>query len=141
LVRTWKANKPERDTHLLERAEVGIGQNIESKQASKGHSLAGKGRGWDWSGQGKQTSQQGTLTSWRGQRLGLVRTWKANKLARDTHLLERAEVGIGQNMESKQASKGHSLAREGRGWDWSEHEANKLARDTHFLERAEVGIG
>jgi len=45
--------------------------------------------------------------------LGLVRTWKANKLARDTHILERAEVGIGQNMESKQASKGHSLARVG----------------------------
>jgi len=51
----------------------------------------------------------------------LVRTWKANKLARDTHLLERVEVGIGQNMESKQASKGHLLAGEGRGWDWSEH--------------------
>ena len=45
-----------------------------------------------------------------------MRTWKASKLARDTHSLERAEVGIGENMES-----------------------NKLARDTHFLERAEVG--
>ena len=50
--------------------------------------------------------------------MGLVRTWKASKLARDTHKLERAEVGIGENMESKQASKGHSLTREGRGWDW-----------------------
>ena len=45
----------------------------------------------------------------------MVRTWKANKLARDTHWLERAEVGIGENME-----------------------ASKLARDTHILERAEV---
>src|SRR5260221_376429 len=165
LVRTWKANRPARDTHKLERAEVGIGQNMESKQASKGHSHAGEGRGWDWSENGKQTSQQGTLTCWRGQRLGLVRKWKANKPARDTHKLERAEVGIGQNMESKQASKGHSLAGEGRGWDWSEYgkqtsqqgtltcwrgqrlglvrtwKATKPARDTHKLERAEVGIG
>ena len=48
----------------------------------------------------------------------LVRIWKASKLARGTYWLERAEVGIGENMESKQASKGHLLAREGRGWDW-----------------------
>ena len=47
-----------------------------------------------------------------------MRTWKASKLARDTHILERAEVGIGENMES-----------------------NRLVRDTHHLERAEVGIG
>src|SRR5712691_4092990 len=113
-----------RDTHFLERSEVRWlrpGQGTERKQASKGHSLSGESRGWNWSEHGKQTSQQGTLTDWRGQRLGLVRTWKANKPARDTHRLERAEVGIGQNMESKQASKGHSLPGEGRGWDWSEH--------------------
>ena len=50
-----------------------------------------------------------------------MKTWKASKLARDTDFLERAEVGIGENMESKQASKGHSLSREGRGWDLFEH--------------------
>ena len=48
----------------------------------------------------------------------MVRIWKASKLARDTHFLEGAEVGIGENMEGKQASKGHSQTREGRGWDW-----------------------
>ena len=48
----------------------------------------------------------------------MVRIWKASKLARDTHFLERAEVGTGENTESKQASKGHLLPREGRGWDW-----------------------
>ena len=48
--------------------------------------------------------------------MGLVEIWKARKLARDTHILERAEVGIGESME-------------------------KLARDTHFLERVEIGIG
>ena len=94
-MRTWKASKLARDTHFLERAEVGIGENMESKQASKGYSLPRV-----------------------GQRLGLVRTWKASKLARDTHSLERAEVGIGENIESKLASKGHSLSREGRGGDW-----------------------
>ena len=50
--------------------------------------------------------------------MGLVRIWKASKLARVTHTLESAEVGIGKNIESKQASKGHSHPREGRGWDW-----------------------
>ena len=48
----------------------------------------------------------------------MVRTWKASKLARDTYILERAEVRIGENMESKQANKGHLQSREGRGWDW-----------------------
>ena len=48
----------------------------------------------------------------------MVRIWRASKLARDTHFLESTEVGIGENMESKQASKGHSQTREGRGWDW-----------------------
>ena len=50
--------------------------------------------------------------------MGLVRTWKASKLARDIHFLERAEVRIGKDMESKQASKGNSQTRKGRGWDW-----------------------
>src|SRR5260221_323318 len=121
MARPRRAMRQARDTQYLESVEVGIGKNMESKQASKGHSLAGEGRGWDWSEHRKQTSQQGTLTTWRGQRLGLVRTWKANKPARDTHMLERAEVGIGQNIESKQASKGHSQTGEGSGWDLSEH--------------------
>ena len=49
--------------------------------------------------------------------LGLVRTWKANKPARDTHNLERADVGIGQDIGRIQA------------------------RSTHFLEGTEVGTG
>ena len=44
----------------------------------------------------------------------MVRIWKASKLAKDTHILERVEVGIGENMESKQASKRYSLSRQGR---------------------------
>ena len=50
--------------------------------------------------------------------MGLVRIWKASKLARDTHTLERVEVGIGENIESKQTSKRHLHSGEGRGWDW-----------------------
>ena len=72
--------------------------------------------------------------------MGLVRIWKVSKLARDTHQLGRAEVGIGKNVQIKQASKGHSQSRaevgigknteskqaskrhlqtrEGRDWDW-----------------------
>src|SRR5258707_12828403 len=105
LVQTWKLKKSARDTNKLERGGVGIGQNMESKQASKGHSQPGEGRGWDWPEHGKQTSQQGTLTSWRGQRLGLVRTWKANKPARDTHSVERGEVGVVRKLENNQAGK------------------------------------
>ena len=30
----------------------------------------------------------------------MVRIWKASKLARDAHILERADVGIGKIMES-----------------------------------------
>ena len=48
----------------------------------------------------------------------MVRIQKASKLAWDTHKLERAEVLIGENTESKQASKGHSHSRKGRDWDW-----------------------
>src|SRR5260221_435352 len=165
LVRTWKANKPARDTHSLERAEVGIGQNMESKQTSKGHSQTGERKVCDCSEHENKKSQQGTLTYCRGQRLAFLITWKEKKPARDTHILERAEVGIGQNMESKQASKGHSHPGEGRGWDWSEHgkqtsqqgtltswraqslglvrtwKPNKLSRDTYFMERSKPVIG
>src|SRR5260221_13906015 len=66
-----------RDTHVLGRSEVRWlrpGQGTERKQASKGHSLSGEGRGWDWSEHGKQTSQQGTLTKRRGATWRLGRT-------------------------------------------------------------------
>src|SRR5258708_8207652 len=112
-------------------------KKLEGKQARKGHPKPGEAKVWDWSKHGKQTSQQGTLTNWRGQRLGLVRTWKANKPARDTHTLERAEVGIGQNMESKQASNGHSHAGERRGWDWSEHGKQTSQQRTRTRWRAQ----
>ena len=59
-----------------------------------------------------------TLTLWRGQRLELVRKWKDNKPERGTYSLEEVEVRTGQDMESKQASKEHSLTGEGRGWNW-----------------------
>ena len=45
----------------------------------------------------------------------MVKAWKASKLARDTYILERAEVWIGKNMESTQASKGYLHSGEGRG--------------------------
>jgi len=52
---------------------------------------------------------------------GLVRTQKASKLVRGTHILERAKVGTGQDIGRKNASIGHSLPEAGRGQDWSEH--------------------
>ena len=54
------------------------------------------------------------LTSWRGQRLGCVRTWKEGKIVRGTYFLEMVGVGTGQDLERKEASKGHKLPEEGR---------------------------
>jgi hypothetical protein len=44
LVRSWKERKPERNTYFLVRSEVGTGQNMERKLASKGRSHPGEGR-------------------------------------------------------------------------------------------------
>jgi hypothetical protein len=83
---------------LLERAEVGTGQDMEREKASKGHSQPRQGRGQDWSEFGIKMGQQGALTSWREQRLGIVRkTW--NKVKQQGYL-QPGEV---------------------RGQDWSSH--------------------
>ena len=57
-----------------------------------------------------------------------------------TYKLEKADVGTGQNMKRKQASKGHSLPEEGRHRDWSGHRT-KVSKwgATHQLERSEAG--
>jgi hypothetical protein len=136
-VRLQKEEERDRRTHFL---QIQRGSNSQhTKENTVGDIPAWGHRRKDVSGYGKQARENtltsweeqkgtcqdterresaGTLTFWRGQKSELVRKWKDNKLARDTHSLERAEVGIGENMESKQASKGHSLPREGRGWDW-----------------------
>jgi len=51
---------PARNTYLLERAEVVIGQNTNRK---KGHLLAKEGTGQNQSGHEKKASQQGALTN------------------------------------------------------------------------------
>jgi len=40
-VRMWKERRPAGSPHLLERPEVGTGQDVERTQAGKGHSPAG----------------------------------------------------------------------------------------------------
>ena len=54
--------------------------------------------------------------------MGLVRTWKENKLAIGTYFLERAKVRTGQDMERKQASNRYLQTGEGKGKDWLGHE-------------------
>ena len=63
---------------------------MERKQASERHSLPGACRVWD------QSSKVTNLT-----------------VVSSKHLLERAEVETGQDMERKQASEGHLLAETG----------------------------
>jgi hypothetical protein len=52
---------------------------------------------------------------------------RESKRARGTDVLEGAEGGIGQNRESKRASKGHQPSGKSRGWNRSEQ--RKKARD------------
>ena len=91
LVRTWKKSESVKGTHFLERAKAITGQDMEQKQASKGHSPTGGVRVQDWSGYRKKGSQQGVLTCWRRERLAPVRTWKELEPSRDTHFLERTK--------------------------------------------------
>ena len=56
-------------THLLEWAGIETRQDMKSKRATKGHSLAGRGEGRDRLAHREKVSERGILTSWRGQRL------------------------------------------------------------------------
>ena len=80
------------ETYWLEVTEGGISQDIESKLEKHTHIL--------------------------GRAKGKLSGHRKKGISRNTHFLERAEVGIGETMESKQASKGHSHSGEGRGWNW-----------------------
>lgn len=71
LIRTLKQSEAARKTHLLERADVGTDQNMDTKLRSEENSLAGEGRGRNWSGHGNKAGQREELTTWRGQTSGL----------------------------------------------------------------------
>ena len=110
-----KGTRKEHSSHLLEKAEIGTGQDMERKQASRGHSQTGEGRERDWSGHGKKASQQG-----------------------GTYFLERAERGTGQDSEGKKANKGHSLPGESRGQHWSQY--GKKVRQQGVLTSTAWGV-
>ena len=75
-VRTWKEGKTVRGTHFLEMVGVGTSQDMEKKEASKGHTLPEEGRHQDCSGHQKKASEQGGTHLLERQTLRLVRTWK-----------------------------------------------------------------
>ena len=133
LIRPWKESEAARGTHQLKITKRDIYQDMESrlekhpyflnrtkegllghgkKGTSEVHSLARESRDQDWLGHKKKASQQWALTSWRRQRLGLVRTQKESKQAKATCFLEREKVIT--------------------------HKDSKPARDTHNLEGSEV---
>jgi hypothetical protein len=106
------------ETYCLEvtLAEGGTYQDMESKLEKHTHIL---GRAEEQKESCQNTERResaGTLTFWRGQRVVLIR--KDHKPERGTHTLEEVEDRSGQDMESKQASRGHSHPEEGRHWDW-----------------------
>lgn len=103
-----------RETHILERSEIGTGQDIEKKQASKGYLPPGEGEARTGQDMERQLASKGHPPT-GGQRSGLVRTPKGSKPPRGTHCLESAEVGTGPDMERKKASKEHLLSGDGRG--------------------------
>jgi hypothetical protein len=55
--------KQARGTYFLEITEEWTSQDMESKRASEGHSLAGEHKGMDCSGHGKEASERGALTT------------------------------------------------------------------------------
>ena len=91
LIRTWKQSDAARETHVLERTDVGTGQDMETKRGSEGSSLLGEpeGRRRDWSGHRNKARQQGELTSWRWQTSGLIRSQIDSDSMRGTHDLGR----------------------------------------------------
>ena len=103
---------------MLERADVGTDQNMDTKLRGKENSLAGEGRRRNWSGHRNKAGQQEELTTWRGQTSGLFRTCNKSDPERGAHMLERADIETNRDMEIKEI-KGNSLAGEGRCWDWS----------------------
>ena len=82
-------------------AEGGTSQDMERNQPSKGHSHPGDSRGREKSGHRKKLTKQGALTFWRWKREGQVRMKKESDQARGTYLLEMAEGGTSQDMETK----------------------------------------
>lgn len=89
---------------------------MEIKRGSKSYSLAGEGRVW----------------------VGLVRTQKEHKLARDTYFLEREEIITWK--DSKPARDTYNLKSQGLRLVRTCKES-KSVRGTHYLERAEFGTG
>ena len=62
-VRTHKGSERARDTHILETAERGPGQNTGRKLLSEGHSPSGDSRGSDKSKYRKEATERETLTA------------------------------------------------------------------------------
>ena len=123
VVRTQKETNQPRGTHNLEMAEGGTCQDMERNQPTKGHLHSGDGRGRNLSGHRKKVTEQGTLTSWRQQRVGLLRTQKETDQlrVRGTHKLETTEGGTCWDIERNQLSKGHSHPGDRRGGYLSGH--------------------
>ena len=72
-----------------------------------------------------KATERGVLTPWRQQREGQVTIWKDVSRERDTHILETAEGGTGQETERMRPSEGHSLSGDRIGTEKSGH--NKKA--------------
>ena len=123
--RGWNWSNTERKDnskgHLLSGKRRGWDWSECRMKAWEGHSLPEEDRGWGWSGHGLKVSQQEALTSWRGQRLRLVRTQKGSKVSRDTHWLEGVEVRTGQNTKRQHASEGQSPTGKSSSQERSEH--------------------
>jgi len=78
-----------------------MGQDMQRKQPSKGHSLSGDHRGRGKSGQGKKVTELGALTLWGPGRGGKVKRQKESDQVGGTHFLETTEGGTSQDTERK----------------------------------------
>ena len=153
LVRTRNKTDRARPTHFLEAAERGICQDTERNRPNGAHSLSGDSRGRYLSRHGNKPRERGALTSWRGQREGLVGTRKRTDRVRRTHILETVERGTCQDTEEtdramhthcletadggtcqdterNRPSKAHSHTGNSRGRDLSGHRKKTTDRGT-----------
>jgi len=90
----------------------------ERKQTSKGHLLPRVGKGQDWLEHGNRSGLVRDTHSLDRSEVGTGYNIERSKSVRGAHLLERVEIGTGQDMERKLASNRHLQTEENRYQDW-----------------------
>ena len=137
LVRTQNETDRATHTHSLETVDGGACQDTKRNRPSEAHSRPGEGRGRDLSGHRKKLTKRGELTIWGQQREELVRTQKEADRVRHTHFLETTEGLVRTRKETDRATPTHQLEM-AEGETCQDTKINRLS-DVHSLPRDDRG--